>query len=506
MSFQRALVSVSDKSDLETFLRPFYDKGMEIVSTKTTGEFLKQKGFKVTFVEDVTGFSEALGGRIKTLHPKLYMGLLSRPHHKEDEVFLKEHEVEAFDLVVVNLYPFETMSEKGCDEKTLVESIDVGGPSMLRAAAKNYERITVVCDPKDYDSVTEKPSLEERKKLSSKVFQTLSSYDELIGQVFSSPAQLKVGRLKELRSLRYGENPHQKATWFTNSPKGLHQAKRLQGKKLSYNNLLDLDSGVRVLREFQEKPCCVAIKHLNPCGVAVGESLKEATEKCLKADPVSAFGGVVALNREVSLEVSRQLTDLFLECVIAPGFSKEAQEWLSQKKRRLVLSWDEMTVLEESSVLFRSVQGGALVQTPPGLLSWSEEFEFVGECETMALKESVREDMLMALKVCAHLKSNAIALVSEGQTLGLGMGQVNRVDAVRQAFLRKKQFHPERSSPVVLASDGFFPFTDSLEEALKEGVVHIIQPGGSLKDPEIKSFVREHKMSMVLTKRRYFQH
>ena len=516
--FQRALVSVSSKDNLDKFLKPFYDQGMEIVSTGGTARFLESKGFKVTYVEDVTGFPEALGGRVKTLHPHIHAGLLAHP--EKDKKFLEEKNIKIFDLVVVNLYPFEKVFNETSDKKTLIENIDVGGPTMLRAASKNYVHVTVVCEPKDYDSIQAIPSLEERQKLASKVFQTLTHYDSLISKFLStssnssesSPLENITYRpsYKKVRDLRYGENPHQESSWFedTNKALGLQKATLLGGKPLSYNNLIDLHASVKTLKEFSQSPACVIVKHGNPCGVACGENLTQALERAFQADPVSCFGGVVALNGTLSSLEAEVLSQSFLECVIACEVKSDAFEILNKKKNLRVLQWPDLMKLENQIYETRSILGGILVQQESPLIEFNDSFELVGnwEKDPSVLTDELKKDLLMALKVVSHLKSNAICLVQKEQTLGLGMGQVNRVDAVKQALERKESFHKNVKGNIVLASDGFFPFTDSLKEALWHNVQFIIQPGGSIKDEEVKSFIREHKMSMILTKTRYFEH
>ncbi len=511
-TFKRALVSVSLKDHLDVFLKPFYDKGMEIIATQGSFQFLKSKGFKVTQVEEITDFPEVLGGRLKTLHPHIHAGLLSREGYEEDEAFLKQKNLKKFDLVVVNLYPFEETLKKTKHESQLIENIDIGGATLLRAAAKNYERITVVCDYRDYKRIKRKPNLKERKKLSVKVFQKLSHYDKAISNYLKSEKNSEVNlHFEEIRELRYGENPGQKALWLKkqNISQGLHKAELLQGKPLSYNNLLDLNAAILTLREFLYSHGCVVVKHLNPCGIAIGDTLEKASQKAFQADPVSAFGGVVALNGEISVPIARQLNSLFLECIIAPHIFDEAKVFLAQKKNLRVLEWKGLMEKPVKEMEFRSIEGGALLQSSIKSIDWDDTtFELIGEWEKIPslLTKSLKNDLLLALKVCAHLKSNAISLVSQGQTVGLGMGQVNRVDSVRQAILRKNSLHPNLKTPVVLASDGFFPFTDSLELALKENIMYIIQPGGSLKDSKVKSFIRAKKMNMILTKKRYFLH
>lgn len=504
--FKNALVSVSDKTGLADFIRPLAEKGLRVLSTGGTANYLRENGIEVVDVSDQTGFPEVMDGRVKTLHPKIHMALLARDHVPSDLELLREYGLEPIDLVVGNLYPFEEALKKSLDEQQQTEFIDIGGPSLLRASAKSYSRITVVCDPKDYAHLLEMPevNLDERRRLASKVFSHVSAYDAMIaahlGAGLEGPDISFGGHF--VQELRYGENPQQKAGWFRRrgSQGGLHEAEILQGKALSYNNLLDLEAAVSTLREFKQGPAVVSVKHTNPCGVGCGSTLSEATALSLKADPVSVFGGIVALNEKVTAGVARQLKELFLECIVAPDFDHEAMEILGKKKNLRVLKWPDM-MTSDPGLLVRSISGGWLVQTQDEVEGWSSNWQVIGETPS----DEVRKDLVLAWKVCAHLKSNAIAIAGEGQSLGLGMGQVNRVDAVEQAISRMKQFHPDKGR-VVLASDAFFPFPDSIEKAAAAGIRWVIQPGGSLKDDEVKAKAKELEVNLVMTGRRHFQH
>lgn len=502
--FKNALVSVSEKKGLVDFLKPFVEKGMRVVSTGGTAKHLKDSGVPVVEVSSQTGYPEVMDGRVRTLHPRIHIPLLARADVDEDLALLKKENLEFFDLVVVNLYPFENQSHKGLPDKELIEYIDVGGPSMLRAAAKNYERIAVVCDPDDYGWILERDqlALSDRKKLAARVFSHTAAYDSHIAETLANGSASKENSFsgRFFKELRYGENPQQKAIWYTRLGKvpGFQNAEILQGKELSYNNLLDLEASVQCVKHFK-KPTAVVVKHNNPCGVASGNHSTEALEKALSSDPVSAFGGIVAVNGEVDEAGATLLSKIFLECIVAPRFSEAALKIFSAKKnlRLLKLNFEDF----KSSLEIRTISGGFLVQTPDSVDEWLSEWTVEGEIPS----DSIKKDLLFAWKVCASLKSNAIAIASGEQSRGLGMGQVNRVDAVKQAIERQKEHHPGAEN-LVLASDAFFPFADSIEVASKNGVKWVIQPGGSVKDPEVRERAKALGVGMVLTGKRHFKH
>ncbi len=564
--FKNALVSVSDKVGLADFIRDLNQyESVRLLSTGGTATYLRESGFQVIDIQEQTQFPEVMSGRVKTLHPYIHMGLLARDHVPEDLQLLKQYGLKPFDLVIGNLYPFqETLAAYSHPpppplshqhrhqphlHRELIEFIDIGGPSLLRAAAKSFERICAICDPKDYLWVTKRLkengrlTMEDRKYLASKVFAHTSSYDACIAQtlqgenilqnenttqdkhtstnhnlsqpnynlaqkgpspVASSPSPFleNFSRTGELVcQLRYGENPQQKAAWYSCQISGLHNMKLLQGKALSYNNILDMDAAISMLMEFEGEPCCVSIKHNNPCGVGLGHHILEALESSLKADPISVFGGVVALNKRVGMEEAQNLTSLFLECIIAPDYTSEALEVFKKKKNlRILQGVPPKKKTQELSL--RSIYGGFLVQSGDELESINA-WEFLGDKP----KPQTMETLILAWKVVMKLKSNAIAISRWKQTLGLGMGQVNRVHAVTQALGRMKEFHPEYSiEDVALASDAFFPFTDSIEVAAQAGIKWIIQPGGSMKDSEVLKKAEELGVNMVLTKTRHFLH
>ncbi|OFZ19006.1 MAG: bifunctional phosphoribosylaminoimidazolecarboxamide formyltransferase/IMP cyclohydrolase [Bdellovibrionales bacterium RBG_16_40_8] len=499
--FKNALVSCSNKEGVADFLRPLQEKGLRIVSTGGTAKYLREQGLNVIDVEEQTGFPEVMNGRVKTLHPKIHMALLARSDNKEDLATLEKFEVLPFDLVIGNLYPFE--------EKPSVETIDVGGPSFLRAAAKNFSCITVICNPKDYSWVAKKTelNLQERQKLAGKVFAHVSAYDAMIakhygGEEYLENSEFSLGG-ELVRSLRYGENPQQKAAWFRTRGEsyGIHEAKIIQGKELSYNNLLDIEAAVSTLREFSGGPACVAVKHNNPCGVSTKKNPAEALRDALQADPQSVFGGIVACNSPIDDEMAEQLSNIFLEAIISPHFTAGALRRLEKKKNMRILEWP---TLEKycSSIICKTISGGFLVQTPDKVAAeWQPSWEIIGK----APAENIKNDLLFAWKVSSHLKSNAIAVASNCQTIGLGMGQVNRVDAVEQAISRMRKFHGNAKTPV-LASDAFFPFSDSIDLISDANIGYVIQPGGSVKDDEVKAKAKEMGITLVLTKKRHFLH
>lgn len=531
--FKNALVSVSDKTGLIDFLNPLIQEGLRVVSTGGTAEYLRQNGIAVVDVSEQTGFPEVMGGRVKTLHPYVHMALLANLDKSEDKDCLTNYKIESFDLVIVNLYPFESALQSPSQFDQLIEKIDVGGPSMLRAAAKNFKFNAVLCDPKDYKWVADKNyalNLQDRQRLAAKVFSQVSFYDSLIAHALSFENGTVRGfqslplfeeksepeattlfvtnfsaRLKQ--SLRYGENSQQKAFWLETGglPFGLSEAKVLQGKELSYNNLLDLDAALGLVLQF-DLPGAVAVKHNNPCGAAVDKSFSKALQKALAADPVSVFGGIVACNRQIEKPDAELMSELFLECLVAPSFSPEALQILSKKKNLRLLESDKIFKTSKQWDL-KSILGGFLVQQADRFESNIQNWKIESQ---VSPTEEQKQDMLFGEKVCGYLKSNAIAIVAHGQTLGLGMGQVNRVDAVQQALQRAEKLHWKTSSvkpsECILISDAFFPFPDSVELIARTGIQWVVQPGGSLKDQEVLSAAKKLNLSMAMTGQRHFRH
>jgi phosphoribosylaminoimidazolecarboxamide formyltransferase/IMP cyclohydrolase len=502
--FKNALISVSDKTGLVEFLKPMVEKGLRVVSTGGTARTLREAGIHVIDVSEQTHFPEVMGGRVKTLHPKVHMGLLARAGVAEDQKILDDNGIQAFDLVVVNLYPFEATVAKGCSDEEMIENIDIGGPSMLRAAAKNHQRVAVVCDPKDYDWIAKKSELElkDRRKLAAKVFAHCSSYDSLVAQ------ELGAGWGNEfsfaghrVMDLRYGENPHQYAGWYQSlaDTTGLHTSEVLQGKPLSYNNILDLDAASLLVKEFTE-PTAVAVKHNNPCGVGTAQTLEQAVEWAVKADPISVFGGIIAVNGVLTGKAAAVLSEIFLECIVAPSFSAEALAVLSKKKNLRLLQWPHLMQAKKRADI-RTVTGGFLIQSVDDIRSDENEWKFIGAKPSA----EILKDLHLAEKISASLKSNAIAIVKNGQSLGLGMGQVNRVEAVQHAITRMNEHHGLVQG-AILASDAFFPFPDSIEKASAAGIQWILQPGGSMKDEEVFAVAQKLGVNMVVTGNRHFRH
>ncbi len=525
-NFKRALVSTSNKDGLVEFLKPLVDAGLEVVSTGGTSKFLRDHGIKVTEVADVTGFPEMMDGRVRTLHPFIHMGLLARSYVPEDFELLKSSGVTPFDLVVVNLYPFAEAVKKNLRDLELIDQIDVGGPSMLRAAAKSFERLTVVCDPADYAEVIKKAEAGEpgeifRRKLAAKVFSHCSQYDALIATALGAE-EINLS-LNSKMNLRYGENPHQKAGFYKsgNHALSLHHSKQLQGKELSYNNLMDLEAAINVLTEFANATA-VIIKHNTPCGVAEGENILSAYKRAFDADSISAFGGILALNRKVDMACAETMSIPFLECIIAPSFDEAALKIFSKKKNLRIL---QLSALGKSSaelglaiggLEYKSTRGGFLVQETDGPIQWPQDstqtpqvkWKILGE----GITDKVKADLLFSMRVAKHVKSNAIVIARGLQTLGICGGQTNRIDSVKMALERatknSQAGNQKRNTKdgLILASDAFFPFRDSVDLAALNGVKWIIQPGGSLRDQEVEQAAREQEIGMVITGRRHFKH
>lgn len=490
----KALLSVSNKTGIEDFAKSLVKEGYELYSTGGTYQTLVDANISVKSVSDLTNFSEIMDGRVKTLHPAVHGGILANrdnPRHLEE---LKENNIETIDLVVVNLYPFkETVRKANVTEDEAIENIDIGGPTMLRAAAKNFKHVTTVVDPFDYDEVIERiqsNNLNEayRKSLMIKVFRHTNDYDQAIVNHFSQNEEI----------LRYGENPHQTARSVKTSDdtNTLLNAEILHGKALSYNNLRDADSALSLVRKF-DAPAAVAVKHMNPCGVGTGENLADAFQNTFDADSQSIFGGIVALNKTVDQETAEKLSKIFLEVIIAPNYTDEALEILTVKKNIRLLKMDFTDEVQSEEMV--SVSGGYLVQSKDlGKLDMSQ-LEFVTEKQP---SNAELKALTLAWEVSKHVKSNAIVLANSKQTTGIGAGQMNRVGALKIAAERSIDSDEE----VVLASDGFFPMPDTVELAYEHGIKAIIQPGGSKRDQESIDFCNEHGMAMVFTGMRHFKH
>jgi phosphoribosylaminoimidazolecarboxamide formyltransferase/IMP cyclohydrolase len=509
----RALISVYDKSNLDSFARGLADLGFELVASGGTAAYLQELGMDVTPVETLTDVPEMLGGRVKTLHPRIHAGILARRDRDEDVAALESHEIEPFDLVCVNLYPFEKVAAKyGVREEEAVEMIDVGGPSMLRGAAKNFAHVAPVSRPDQYAEVltelraTGALSHETRRRLAAEAFATTARYESAIASWFgdreSFPPTLTVA-LEKVFDLAYGENPHQRAAYYAEAGARRHllsRVEQLHGKDLSFNNLNDLNAALALLREFAV-PACVIVKHANPCGAAVAATADEAYERALAADPVSAYGGVVVVNRPVGPKLGARLAEQFVEVLLAPGYETAALERLRTKPAVRILDDREQRSPTPGERDYKRVLGGVLVQDRDA------DVDDRGGM-TVACGEPTEAqwgDLLFAWRVCKHVGSNAIVVAKGLQTIGIGAGQMSRVDAVRLA-LEKAREHGHDLHGAALASDAFFPFADGPQVALDAGVTALIQPGGSRRDAEVTEAVRGAGAAMVLTGRRHFRH
>ncbi|MBX6168536.1 MAG: bifunctional phosphoribosylaminoimidazolecarboxamide formyltransferase/IMP cyclohydrolase [Thermobispora bispora] len=510
IAIRRALIAVYDKTGLEELARGLEAAGVEIVSTGGTAATIASFGVPVTKVESLTGFPECLDGRVKTLHPRIHAGLLADGENPAHVKQLEELEIEPFQLAVVNLYPFAETVASGAAPAECIAQIDIGGPAMIRAAAKNHNTVAVVVDPAEYPAVLAAVeaggfTLEERRRLAAKAYAHTAAYDVAVASWFANdyapegewPSFLGAAWHRKA-VLRYGENPHQRAALYVGSGEGLATAEQLHGKEMSYNNYVDADAAWRAVWDFAE-PCVAIIKHTNPCGIAIGADVAEAHRKAHACDPVSAFGGVIAVNREVTVELAEQIAPIFTEVVVAPSFAPEALEVLRQKKNiRLLACPGRPSDRGE----FRRIDGGVLVQTVDRLAapgddpaSWELKAGSPASPEVLA-------DLAFAWRACRAVKSNAIVLASGGATVGVGMGQVNRVDSARLAVTRAG----DRAAGAVAASDAFFPFPDGLQVLAEAGVTAIVEPGGSIRDDEVIAAANEAGVTLYFTGTRHFFH
>ena len=515
----KALISVSDKTGVVEFARELVALGWEILSTSGTMKLLREAGLPVTSVSDVTGFPEICDGRVKTLHPKIHGALLARRDIPEHMKALKDNDIETIDLVCVNLYPFrETIAKPDVTMEDAVEHIDIGGPSMLRSAAKNWESVTVVCNPSDYATILSEirssgnTTRETRLALSAKAYTHTAEYDMAIATYMRAQAGLNEKLFLEYdlkQSLRYGENPHQQAKFYSSAevePFSLATAEQLGGKELSYNNIQDANATLNIAREFDE-PFCVGVKHMNPCGSAVGKTIAEAWRKAYEADKTSIFGGIVAANREIDLETAQMLKPIFLEIVMAPSFAPDALELLQTKKNLRILKVD-MTRDDKVRSQYVSMNGGMLVQDRDSSIVPVS----AGQCVTEAKPtEAQLADLDFAWKIVKHVKSNAIVVAKDGMTYGVGAGQMNRVGsaeiALKQAAATlKEEGRDINAEGLVLASDGFFPFNDVVALAAEYGIKAIVQPGGSIRDEDSVKLANEKGITMLFTGERHFKH
>ncbi|SEG34961.1 IMP cyclohydrolase /phosphoribosylaminoimidazolecarboxamide formyltransferase [Thermomonospora echinospora] len=519
VAIKRALISVYDKTGLEDLARGLHEAGVEIVSTGSTAARIAAAGVPVLKVEKLTGFPECLDGRVKTLHPRVHAGLLADRRKEGHRQQLEDLDIEPFDLAVVNLYPFAETVASGAGPDECVEQIDIGGPTMVRAAAKNHANVAVVVDPASYGRVLEAVreggfTLAERRRLAAQAFAHTASYDVAVASWFAgsyAPDETAEstqwpdflgGTWERAAVLRYGENPHQRAALYTDGKDGLAGAEQLHGKEMSYNNYVDADAARRAAYDFTE-PCVAIIKHANPCGIAVGADVAEAHRKAHACDPVSAYGGVIAVNRPVDAAMAGQVAEIFTEVVVAPGFTPEALEILTRKKNIRLLRCPEGPA---GGVEFRRVDGGVLLQTvdrvdavvPGGGDDPSTWTLKAGP----AADEATLRDLAFAWRACRSVKSNAILLAADGATVGVGMGQVNRVDSARLAVQRAG----DRAAGSVAASDAFFPFADGPEVLAAAGVRAIVQPGGSVRDEEVVAALEKAGITLYFTGVRHFFH
>jgi phosphoribosylaminoimidazolecarboxamide formyltransferase/IMP cyclohydrolase len=520
MKVTRALLSVFDKTGVFDFAERLHRQGVELVSTGGTAELLRKDGLPVKDVSDITGFPEMMDGRVKTMHPKVMGGVLANRSNKEHMIAVEEHDLAAFDLICVNLYPFEQTAAEGAELDELIEQVDIGGPTLIRSAAKNHEHVFVVTDPNQYDRVAqavEHGNLAEdtkllRRELALRAFQVTARYDAIIARVLSKKFRLTdypehlVFAYDRKDFLRYGENSHQRAAYYEKAgPRNvvepsIPRATQLHGKQMSYNNILDADLALESVKEFPEKPCCVIIKHATPCGIAMAENLHDAWTDALACDPYSPFGGVVAMNRTVTLDVAEDLAKLFLEIVVAPAFDDDALERLKRKKNLRILTvpgLDEEYHCSGSQI--RSVTGGLLVQDrdlkPYDLHDWTVAGKVQPDDEQM-------DSMLFAARCVKAIRSNAVVFCQGTKTVGIGGGQTARVDSTFIATHKGG----DNIQGSVMASDAFFPFRDAVDVAAEHGVKAIVQPGGSIRDDEVIEAANEHGIAMMFSGQRSFRH
>ena len=513
-----ALISVSDKTNIIPLARVLTKKfNYKILSSGGTAKYLTEANIPVIKVSDFTESPEILEGRVKTLHPKIHGGILAKRSNKDHLNDVKKNNISLIDLVIVNLYPFKEKIESKCSWDEAIENIDIGGPSMIRSAAKNHADISVLVHPNQYDEFLEKLehdhlNAEYKTRLAFRAFEHTASYDAAISNWMKKEKNFNSNNYLDsyplVKNLRYGENPHQKSLWYGSNKKGWNAAKQLQGKELSHNNLLDLDSALSTVLEFgydtsnklsSDKNAAIVVKHNNPCGAAIANSISSAFQKALECDTVSAFGGIVALNTRLDAETASKLEKLFLECVVAPSFEKEALEILQNKKNLRLIELKKEMIEIESRYVSKSILGGILSQEYDDIDNEESKWEISTD---RSPSEEEFSDLKFAWKVCKHVKSNGIVIVKGLKTIGIGAGQMNRVGAAEIALKAAEEF----SEGAVLASDGFFPFADTIELAHKYGISSIIQPGGSIRDKESIKMANSKNISMVMTQKRHFLH
>ena len=512
----RALLSVSDKTGIVEFARGLHAAGVELLSTGGTASLLGKEGIPVTEVSSYTGFPEMMDGRVKTLHPKVHGGILGR--RGTDDAVMAEHGIDQIDMVVVNLYPFQqTVADPDCDLATAIENIDIGGPTMVRSAAKNHKDVAIVVDANDYSALLTEindggMSYRTRFKLATKAFEHTAQYDGAIanhlGRIQEDESKADFAQtfnvqFKHQQTMRYGENPHQKAAFYVedNAPIGIASAKQIQGKELSYNNIADTDAALECVKQFDGAPACVIVKHANPCGVAVADSLLEAYQKAFSTDPESAFGGIIAFNQELDAQTASLIVDKqFVEVIIAPSVSAEAKAAVASKKNVRLLECGNWTNDDHNKLEYKRVTGGLLLQEND--LALTEKLEVVTKVQPT---EEQMANLLFAWKVAKFVKSNAIIYANNNMTIGVGAGQMSRVNSARIAGIKAEHAELEVIGSV-MASDAFFPFRDGIENAAAAGISAVIQPGGSMRDEEVIAAADEAGMAMVFTGMRHFRH
>jgi len=520
-AIRRALISVSDKTGLTEFARSLNEHGVEILSTGGTSKLLTEAGVPVKEVSEHTGFPEIMGGRVKTLHPSIHGGILGR--RGIDEGVMRENEIKPIDLVVVNLYPFEqTVAKPDCDLATAIENIDIGGPTLLRAAAKNHAAVTVLVDADDYSRVLAEiadnngaVSDATRFDLAVKAFEHTAAYDGAIanhlGRIVEHPDGKGEGlprtfnlQFRKQQPMRYGENPHQQAAFYVarhRTEASIASATQLQGKELSYNNIADTDAALECVKQFNDAPTCVIVKHANPCGVAVGETLLEAYERAFSTDPESAFGGIIAFNRPLTVDVANCIVERqFVEVIIAPSVRDDASAAIATKKNVRLLACGDWDTERGASIDFKRVRDGLLVQDADLLLTADLKV-----ATDKAPTDAQMKDLLFTWRVAKFVKSNAIVYGRDGMTIGVGAGQMSRVNSARIAAIKAEQAGLAVTG-AVMASDAFFPFRDGIDQAAEKGITAVIQPGGSMRDDEVIAAANEHGLAMVLTGMRHFRH
>lgn len=504
---KRALISVYDKSGITDFARELASRGFEIVSTSGTAKLLKESGLKIKTIEEITKAPEVLGGRVKTLQHLIFAGILADKTNPDHQNEVKQHGFELFDMVCVSLYPFkQTVRKLGCTVEEAIEQIDIGGVSLIRAAAKNFKSVSIIVDPQQYEFYLE--SLDEKKDinqlLAADAFEYIASYDINIANYYRKISGQKSGifdiYFTNYEELRYGENPHQNAVLYNIGDKGFEQIfEKLHGKELSYINILDIDAAYNLINEFDE-PACAILKHTNPCGAAIGSDIKDAYSKAFSTDTVSPYGGIVIVNRKLEMDAATEIDKVFTEIIIAPDFGPGVLDFLFKKKNRRIMKYNRPDLGDQMEL--KSVNGGILIQDRDSIVVNENELKVVTERKP---SDEEMKDLLFAMKVCKHTKSNAVIYAKDGRTCGIGGGQPSRVDSSMLAVNKAKRFNIGLEGCSV-ASDAFFPFPDGVIEAAKAGARSVIHPGGSVNDEEVIKAANEYGLAMVLTSVRHFRH